>query len=94
MNEFKGTPGPWTLDGVEIRAVSQHESECLCTMQPGFAYQDALMLAAAPTLFEALTHMVLCHYPDANGQIGAQEECWASIQNAQAAIAKALGEPK
>lgn len=54
MNEFKGTPGPWEKDGVEIRAVSQHPSECLCVMQPGFEREDALMLAAAPTLFAAL----------------------------------------
>lgn len=47
---------------------------------------------AAPKLLEALKHMVACHYPDANGQIGAQEECWAAIQNAKSAIAAATGE--
>lgn len=48
------TPGPWIIDGVEIRAVSSHESESICVMSPCFTDADASLIAAAPDLLEAL----------------------------------------
>lgn len=54
MNEFKGTPGPWELDGVEIRASASHPTERICDMAPGFSKADAQLIAAAPDLLKAL----------------------------------------
>lgn len=55
----KHTPGPWELDGVEIRATAAHPSESLCVMTPGFEEADGRLLAAAPTLRDHL-EAVLC----------------------------------
>ena len=57
MNEFKGTPGPWELDGVEIRATASHPSESVCEMSPGFTQEDARLIAAAPNLYAALARL-------------------------------------
>lgn len=100
MNQFKGTPGPWRVVTFQNNdEIHSAEGKCLAD---SWSYDigsdcvaslaNARLMAAAPDLLEALKHMVQCHYPDANDQIGAKEECWASIQNAQAAIGKALGE--
>ena len=60
MNEFKGTPGPWVLDGVEIRAADDHPADSpICAMAPGFSRDDAALIAAAPDLLEALYGMLL-----------------------------------
>ena len=53
------TPGPWEIDGVEIRATASHPSESICVMTPGFEDADAQLLAAAPTLRDHL-EAVLC----------------------------------
>jgi len=102
VNEFKGTPGPWDY-GWEIQPngcpTVGHKGLMVCMVahsakepdQKETALANADLISAAPELLSALQHMVACHYPDANGQIGAKEECWDSIQNAQAVIAKALG---
>lgn len=55
----KHTPGPWELDGVEIRATAAHPSERLCDMVPGFEKADAELMAAAPTLRDHL-EAVIC----------------------------------
>lgn len=94
MNEFKGTPGSWEVDGVEIRAVAQHTSECICVMQPGFEREDALMLAAAPTLFAALADCLLemetySHVGHPGGEKGAAEFN-IRLSFAKAALRKAL----
>lgn len=54
----KHTPGPWELDGVEIRATASHPSESICVMTPGFEDADAQLLAAAPKLLAALEAMI------------------------------------
>ena len=54
MNEFKGTPGPWEKDGVEIRGTTQHQSEYICAMSVGYEPEDASLIAAAPELLAAL----------------------------------------
>lgn len=90
MKEFKGTPGKWkytvrnvnemmttfhgvTIGDTYIEAATRNERE------------DALLIAAAPDLLEALQNMVTAY------------EYEASIDNpallaARAAISKALGE--
>lgn len=57
MNEFKGTPGPWEVDGVEIRASASHPSKRLCEMAPGFTQADAQLIATAPRLYAALARL-------------------------------------
>ena len=54
MNEFKGTQGPWEVDGVEVRASASHPTERICEMVPGFERADADLIAAAPDLFKEL----------------------------------------
>lgn len=54
----KHTPGPWELDGVEIRATAAHPSESLCVMTPGFEKADAELMAAAPTLRDHLEAVI------------------------------------
>lgn len=76
------TPAPWMLDGVEVRAESSHPSEIpICEMQPGYNYDDALLIAAAPDLLEAL-EALLADAP-ATGLM--------SVYKARAAIARAKG---
>lgn len=96
MNEFKGTPGPWEEDGVEIRGVTQHQSECICLMTPGFEREDALLIAAAPTLLSALEDCLkemetYSHIGHPGGCKGAMEFN-VRFDFAKAAIGKALGE--
>ncbi|EFO3154036.1 hypothetical protein IHV28_01820 [Escherichia coli] len=92
MKEFKGTPGKWkytvrnvnemmttfhgvTIGGTYIEAATRNERE------------DALLIAAAPDLLEALQAMLNKaykqnwndHYPD-------------EVSKAQSAISKALGD--
>lgn len=54
MSEFKGTPGPWEIDGVEIRASALHPMDRICDMAPGFSAEDAQLIASAPDLLSAL----------------------------------------
>lgn len=97
MNEFKGTPGPWELDGVEIYPVAGHRaSDAICAMQPGFLDTDAALIAAAPDLLNAcqqtleeLKKYVLTPHPE--GSDGARGFC-VKVMRVEAAIAKALGE--
>lgn len=92
MNEFKGTPGPWEKDGVEIRGATQHQSECICVMTPGYEREDALLIAAAPELLKALKLMVST-YPYNPPCHGWESQVEAHVA-AKQAIAKALGQPK
>lgn len=85
MNEFKGTPGPWVLDGVEIRSAADHPADSpICVMAPGFSRDDAALIAAAPELLAALEALLdyaesgWDHFPEV-------------AFNARAAIAGALG---
>lgn len=88
MNEFKGTEGPWEKDGVEIRGVTQHQSECICVMNPGFEREDAFMLAAAPTMFAALAEVVR-DVQAVHEAAGIPLPYW--FADCEASIAKALG---
>lgn len=96
MNKFKGTPSPWEKDGVEIRGVTQHPSECILVMTPGYEREDALLIAAAPELLEALQELLHGTFPDGvgddgSGRTGFNKEAIARYKKAELAIAKALG---
>lgn len=88
MSKFKGTPGPWEVDGVEIRASASHPMERICEMAPGFSTEDAKLIATAPQLLLALQDAeeilrgALGNLPSVRSRVDA----YANL------IAKALGE--
>ena len=105
MNEFKGTPGPWTgmklteclplahCDQVGL-SIGFVNSSCEKRMQEGKA--NARLIAAAPDLLaacqqalEELKKYVLTRHPE--GSDGARGFC-VKVMHIEAAIAKALGE--
>lgn len=107
MNEFKGTPGPWELDGTEIYPVAgHHATDAICGMAVGFSDSDAALIAAAPELLKALQDL-LDSEPPLTGNPSRERliEHWEyekSVGNGYAdvnlfalrTLAKALGESK
>lgn len=100
MKEFKGTPGPWSLNKHDI--FSEHVSDeynfisAVCSYldkqtKKGFmlsgcvSTSDAQLIAAAPDLLEALQNMVTSYEFEASSDN-------PSLLAARAAISKALGE--
>lgn len=82
----KQTPGPWIIDGVEIRAASSHESESICEMSPCFSHADASLISAAPELLDALEYALSMwgdYLPPGNSN------AMKAIKQARTAIAKA-----
>ncbi len=82
------TPGPWIIDGVEIRAAASHESESICEMSPCFSHADANLIAAAPELLEALEYALSMwgdYLPPGNSN------AMKAIKQSRAAIANAKG---
>lgn len=89
MNEFKGTPGPWSVNEkgqhwnnkslTHLEVIFGEDGECICDTV--YQREDANLIAAAPELLEAL--QIICFFEDISS---AQREI------AEAAIAKALGE--
>lgn len=90
MSALKHTTGPWNIyfnsqDDVVVRKMfdSGFESHVIARVNSGFA--NALLIAAAPELLEALNEIVLA--ADGSGW----SELDASFTKARAAIAKATG---
>lgn len=92
-NEFKGTPGPWGVTGPCCPGVGAefdggwHKSICMRPERTGGKLTDEYnanmqLIAAAPELLEALQDLV------------ASCRIYVNTTDAQAAIAKALGETK
>lgn len=100
MNEFKGTQGPWEVDGVEIYPVAGHRaSNAICAMQPGFLDADAALIATAPELLKALTKLLGAYECVMHSEFDYPGDPWTAEGRhdddaiaAKAAIAKALGE--
>lgn len=91
MSGFKGTEGPWEIDGTEIYPVSGHRAtDAICDMKPGFLDADAALIAAAPELLSAIQLMVST-YPYSPPCHGWEAEVEAHSA-AKRAITKALGE--
>ena len=97
--KFKHTPGPWTVTKCDPIFNGTHGNllgrEVNIT-GPGFttpeitggAMQDATLIAAAPELYEALTHLVnICTHPAAT-----KADMQLIANEARAALAKARGE--
>ena len=97
MNEFKGTPGPWEVDGTEIYPVAGHRAtDAICDMAPGFKNADAALIAAAPELLGSVQSLVeelekYQHTPHPEGCDGARGYL-VNLMNAKVALRKALGE--
>lgn len=94
MKEFKGTPGPWSLNvevcdqtvaldivgnGVCVSSAIPWSSDTECDIDKAIA--NANLIAAAPELLEAL--QIVCFFEDISS---------AQREMAEAAIKKALGE--
>lgn len=80
MNEFKGTPGPWFWQG----GVLCNKDFIIGGLGHNFNNQaNKNLIAAAPELLEALQLCVALINGNGRG---------CELQNAQNAIAKALGE--
>ncbi|MFU2365565.1 MAG: hypothetical protein ACM685_07775 [Enterobacteriaceae bacterium] len=88
MNEFKGTPGPWSVNEkgqhwnnkslTHLEVIFGEDGECICDTV--YQREDANLIAAAPELLEALL--------DLEGRA-----CiYVNTSEAKAAIAKAPGE--
>lgn len=85
MNEFKGTPGPWEVDGTEIYPVAGHRAtDAICGMAVGFSHADAALIAAAPELLQALIRLAEAAR-DMHGYLE------GAVSQAEDAIAGALG---
>lgn len=88
----KHTPGPWNIyfnsqDDRVIRKMFEDGTESHVIARCRSGLENALLIAAAPDLLEALR----CAVNDADAWGLADDECdWLSI--ARAAIAKATGE--
>lgn len=97
MNEFKGTPGPWSVNEIgqhwnnksltHLEVIFGEDGECICDTV--YQREDANLIAAAPELLEAVIKCV-----DALDEVSSQQWCGPIIDEARAAIAKALGEPQ
>lgn len=82
------TKGPWILeDDSQPYIYDADRTPIAIVLNP--AQVNGPLLTAAPALLAALRHMVQCHTPDANGQLGAVEECHDSLMRARAVIAEA-----
>ncbi|UVX31701.1 hypothetical protein PRB79_gp37 [Klebsiella phage VLCpiS13d] len=90
MSEFKGTPGPWGVNIIgqhwnnksltQIEITFGDEGECICDTV--YKAEDANLIAAAPELLKELQALV------------SRCRIYVNTSDAQAAIAKALGESK
>lgn len=88
MSEFKGTPGPWSVNEkgqhwnnkslTHLEVIFGEDGQCICDTV--YQREDANLIAAAPELLEALLDLEVraCIY--------------VNTSEAKAAIAKALGE--
>lgn len=101
MNTFKGSKGPWCVadtgstyayidDDFGLNGGRDYFLAEVTHGDPEELKANATLIASAPDLLAALQHMVACHTPDVNGQVGAAEECSDSLSNARQAISKAL----
>lgn len=97
MTQFKGTPGPWSVNEkgqhwnnkslTHLEVIFGEDGECICDTV--YQRQDADLIAAAPELLSAL---IKC--ADALDDISYQSWCGEIIDEARGVIAKATGETK
>lgn len=88
MKEFKGTPGPWVVNEIDLHWNNKElasfeitygeDGECICDTV--CQREDANLIAAAPELLEALQ------------DLESRARIYVNTSKANAAIKKALGE--
>ncbi len=103
MGEFKGTPGPWSLQvescdqtvaldimgcGVCVSSAIPWSSDTECDLDKAVA--NAHLIAAAPELLEALQQSL----PHLREQAKQDGHAFGTLQLVNRTIAKALGETK
>lgn len=83
MKEFKGTPGPWSVNHHYNWIESENADRVVIVGSQDFSDNDANLIAAAPELLEALQDALHCY--DKHGE-------YPEWDFARQAIKKALGE--
>lgn len=99
MTQFKGTPGPWSVNEkgqhwnnkslTHLEVIFGEDGECICDTV--YQREDADLIAAAPELLEALQ---LAEKAMVEGRNVTYPEWYGVINKARAAIQKATGETK
>ena len=96
MKEFKGTPGPWSINHYYNWIESENADRVVIGGRQGFDADDAKLIAAAPELLEALQKILSSAYEiehDFYGLPGGEDfDISQVIKDAKSAINKALGE--
>lgn len=100
MKDFKGTPGPWFVDGTSVwdREVTpekdcEEDANYVAEVFSDLVEQseaDAKLIAAAPELLEALQGILECHESILFNEFGVESDLCTT--KARDAIKKALGE--
>lgn len=86
MENFKGTPGPWSVNHHYNWIESENADKVVIGGSQGFGDNDANLIAAAPELLEALK-LIISYHDDGNCVLHKED-----VSMAKAAIKKALGE--
>ena len=98
--QIKYTPGPWTVSTYKHNEqrpsiISQDANSVwfLCRMDDGCpnVHENARLIAAAPELLEALKHSVRFVRAFTSTVNSAMDDKWATLEQCEAAIAKAEG---
>lgn len=96
MKEFKGTPGPWFFDET-FNVYEGDRDGHICTvtswLDESTADANGFLLAASPDLLASLQKLLEI-YDDHSGKIWTTSSKRRALDNARAAVNKALGETK
>lgn len=99
MKEFKGTPGPWNYrddepewvtdsnDNIAVARVTRYNTDA------NAQHANAKLIAASPDLLSALQKLLEI-YDDQSGKVWTTSSKRRALDNARAAVNKALGETK
>lgn len=99
MEEFKGTHGPWNYcadepdwvtdsnDNIAVARVTRYNADAEAQ------HANAKLIAASPDLLSALQKLLEI-YDDQSGKIWTTSSKRRALDNARAAVNKALGETK
>ena len=96
MEEFKGTPGPWSFDET-FNVYEGDRDGHICTvtswLDESTADANGFLIAASPDLLLALQQLLEI-YDDHSGKVWTTSSKRRALDNAHAAVNKALGETK
>lgn len=94
MKEFKGTHGPWSFDET-FNVYEGDKDGHICTvtswLDESTADANGFLIAASPDLLEALQQLLEI-YDDNSGKVWTTSSKRRALDNARAAVNKALGE--